>query len=92
MVRPNIARWRLSIESCRRPSCEGIGGIYKTYSLKDVKQIVDKMRKMGVTPPVDKTMPITTWLLLYGFIKFEAAYGSGDRMLTSIKVEETRSR
>lgn len=91
MAKGDSLRWRLSIEATAKSgtyTC--IQGMYESYSLRQVKGIINGMREENVTLPVDKVIPVTPWLLLYGFTEFEKRFGSEDYTLTKIEVEDIR--
>ncbi len=91
MAKGDSLRWRLSIEATARAGAyTGIQGMYESYSLRQVKEIINEMRKENVTLPVDKVIPITPWLLLYAFTEFEKRFGSADYTLIKIEVEDIR--
>lgn len=87
----DLGRWRLSIDAKVKSGVyAGIRGIYESYTLKQVKEIINEMKRDKTVLPVDKIMPVTSWLLLYGFIKFEDRLGSKDYTLIKIEIEDVR--
>ena len=84
------ARWQiiLSTESRLGGPNQLIEARYRNYSLKEVQQIVKELKAKGITPPVEKTIPATTWLLLYAFNMFDEDYGSKDFILVNVEVKD----
>lgn len=84
-------RWKVFYEAYDMSSPTGaIVGSYESFSLREMKKIVADLRKEGVTPAVDKTMPASSWLFLYCLNQFRKKYGAKNYVLRKISVEDMR--